>query len=176
MSINTIILPKTTKFIHEGYVTCKSPKYVKNMVYKIAKFFRREFQYDFTQFHLDEKAMDYKAYLFTDYKAYHSISGETGIEVIGACCFRYGKRYADVSERWFLQWIWLHPYFRNTGRLKEIWSKFINDFGNNFLPEPPLSHAMQGFLSKYGTDEQRYCLECPKTATAPKAATSRARQ
>ncbi len=46
-----------------------------------------------------------------------------------------------------MQWIWFHPYFRRQGLLTEAWPKFKEEFGN-FCCEPPLSDAMETFLSK----------------------------
>jgi hypothetical protein len=58
---------------------------------------------------------------------------------MGACCFR-------VREAgWALQWIWLHPYFRDHGYLTAAWDAFRALFGGLYV-EPPLSSAMAGFL------------------------------
>ena len=50
----TIILPRTGRYIPDDYVNINSPKYLKEIVYKLARYFRREFEYDFTQFDPNE--------------------------------------------------------------------------------------------------------------------------
>src|SRR5947199_9905574 len=77
-----------------------------------------------------------------------------GYQMFGAACFRHGKRMGRQSVGWFLQWIWLHPYFRHHHYMSSAWPRFIERFGRDFIPEFPYSSAMKSFLRKYATPEQ----------------------
>lgn len=113
----------------------------KNQVLHFARYFRREFKYDFVQFGgPSENENDFEAWLFfEDRSSYEEIP-------IGACCFRH-RKYTD-HHHWGLQWIWLHPYFRSQGILKNNFPFFVDRYGS-FVPEPPLSKSMEAFASKY---------------------------
>ncbi|GET40077.1 hypothetical protein [Microseira wollei] len=123
-------------------VTIKSPKSYRKAVYRIAQFFRREFDYDFAQYGYEgeENDPDCVAFLWI-----HPEAGARGKEFqvpcIGACCFRLRQ------SGYALQWIWIHPYFRRQGLLSEAWTKFRDRFGE-FDVDRPLSDAMKAFLNK----------------------------
>jgi hypothetical protein len=78
---------------------------------------------------------------------------KTTYHVHNACCFRM-RRYTSGRSAYALQWIWFHPFLRRKGLLKEAWPAMVGDYGD-FIPEPPLSHAMARFLVKHGTDRQK---------------------
>jgi hypothetical protein len=65
--------------------------------------------------------------------------------VIGACYFAWGG-WSDEPPVRLLQWVWLHPYFRRRGLLRDAWPGFRAEFGD-FQCEPPLSDAMRAFLA-----------------------------
>ena len=120
-----------------------SNRYQRKAVYKFAKYFQKEFQYDFVQYGYQGEEDDSTAiaYLWvTDSDLY------LGVIVYGACCFRW-REWNNHHPSWALQWIWLHPFRRNQGELSRVWSYFKEKFGN-FHVEPPLSKAMQNFLAK----------------------------
>src|SRR5262249_17652815 len=48
--------------------------------------------------------------------------------VIGACCFKWGG-WSDEPPVRCLDWIWLHPYFRRRGLLRDAWPAFRAEFG-----------------------------------------------
>lgn len=115
-----------------------SPMKDKKCVYKLACYFRREFNYDNVQF--SEKDDDnYEAYLFQNHRSED--------EVYGGCCFR-NRNYKDAGKMWALQWIWFHPYFRDNGNLKKHWPFFKERYGN-FNVEGPLSKTMYEFCKRY---------------------------
>lgn len=123
-------------------IKCGHPSLVRNAVYKLATYFRREFSYDFVQYSTGNDEDDDKchAYIWTiyDYK---------GEIVIGSCCFRY-RKYKDYQSGWALQWIWFHPFERNKGLLSQRWDYFEKEYGFDFYVEPPISPAMKGFLKE----------------------------
>ena len=119
-------------------VNWKSPKPRRLAVYRMAQFFRREFHYDFVQYGYEGNESDdphHAAYLWIPP---HCIA-DWSAHCIGACCFR--KR--EDGCMW-LQWIWIHPFFRRRGLLSAAWPKFKAAHGD-FGLETPLSDAMQAF-------------------------------
>jgi RimJ/RimL family protein N-acetyltransferase len=122
----------------------------KTQVLTFARYFKREFDYDFVQFNETEKGSNFEAWLFFGYHAYVMEREKP----IGACCFRK-RQYGDgLKERWALQWIWIHPYFRGKGILKEHFPFFRERYGE-FHPEPPLSRMMISFIEKHYPDAKR---------------------
>jgi hypothetical protein len=130
-------------------VTNKSPISHRKAVLEIARYFKRELCYDFVQYDINEDD-DCEAFLFLGYPY-----SET-CPTMGACCFRQRKIKDGELDGifWTLDWIWLHPYVRGNGILKEHWNKF-NELYPGFLPMPPFSNAMKHFLLKY-LDKENY--------------------
>lgn len=122
-------------------VTARSPLKHRQAVESVAKFFRREFHYDFVQYRAVDEEPNCTAYLWRA----RGWLGESNT-VVGGCCFRWVK-WRDAPDGWSLSWIWLHPYERRRGRLTEAWPYFRAKFGD-FHIERPVSSAMQGFLKK----------------------------
>jgi len=120
-------------------------------VYKFAKYFKEELNYDRVPFSPSCMLQDeYKALLFTE-RAYDLFKKDPmPYRLYGVCLFTKIK-FTD-AEYWVLEWIWLHPFFRNRGNLKKNWKKLEEDFGN-FLIREPISNDMDNFLkntnSKY---------------------------
>lgn len=124
-----------------------SPRLLRREVERFACYFRREFHYDFVQF---------EASWAGPYTAYIIPSNGGGFWWAGACCFQ--KRifpHMSGMELDSLQWIWLHPYFRNRKILRGIWSELRAAHGDFFL-EHPLSPAMKAFFLKYAQDSAWY--------------------
>jgi len=147
-----ISLPAVTPEIYDNYVTYGSPKKIREAVRKIAVYFRREGGYDFTQYDVEDKTK-HETYVFHR-PTVSRRSCQWGSEIFGAVCFRWRDDWEDVSSRWCLQWVWLHPYFRHKGYLQEVWPQFLERYGRDFFPETPYSGAMIGFLRKNITKEQ----------------------
>jgi hypothetical protein len=110
----------------------ESPPSLPKAVEKLAIYCRYELHIDFPQYtaRTDVTHPDVSAWLWTDYDW-------EGVFAVGGCSFR----------RDILEWVWIHPYYRGRGLLKKAWPVFIDLYGN-FAIEPPLSHAMQGFVKK----------------------------
>lgn len=138
-------------------VTIRSPLSHRRAVWRLARYFRREFRFDFEQYGYEgrDDDFDHRAYLWLADRYSHA-------SVIGACCFRWRDEYKDLSPRWGLQWIWFHPYERRKGHLTEAWPYFRARFGD-FCPEPPLSAAMRSFLFKMEDARLVPGLKAPRT-------------
>jgi hypothetical protein len=123
-----------------------SPMLLKKEVERFAYYFKRELHYDFPQFEAADNG-EYTAYLFAnEANRYPRVWA-------GACCFRT-RAYTDVglnSPIQALQWMWIHPYCRARGILKECWPTLRKNHGD-FFQELPISPAMLGFLLKHNRD------------------------
>jgi hypothetical protein len=113
---------------------------------QIARYFRKEFGYDFTQFCevpcRNETLENTVGYIFPS----DQISRFGDPLAAGGCCFRL-RTDIVAKDYWALQWVWLHPYERNRGLLTKVWPEFVRVFGD-FHVEHPLSPAMRAFLEK----------------------------
>src|SRR6266481_7355689 len=101
-------IPKQYDGIQLLKVNRESEIRIRKEVERFAYYFKREFNYDFPQYSVNDKTY-YTAYLFTN--------GENQYPHvwIGACCFR-SRNYADLGLQCeALQWVWIHPYFRTKG-------------------------------------------------------------
>jgi hypothetical protein len=114
-----------------------SPQWKHDLVYELARRFRREFRYDFVQWSRKDRDADAVAYLFAD----DTDTFGSGAPV-GACAFR---RRGGV---WTLDWIWVIPAVRRKGILQRRWPSFRERFGE-FALEYPLSDAMKRFATKH---------------------------
>jgi hypothetical protein len=126
-----------------------SPLWMHGEVYERAAAFRREFGYDVIQWPGDSSARapsEWRGHLF---------AGPAG-EIAGACAFMHTKSRKPKGE-WSLQWIWIAPTFRRSGLLEARWADFLQRYGD-FDLEKPLSAAMEAFLWKHGSEEQRSSL------------------
>ncbi len=66
------------------------------------------------------------------------------LRIFGACCFSKLKFTKD-NDCWALEWIWLHPFFRNRGNLKNYWTYLEEEF-SDFVVKKPISNDMKAFL------------------------------
>lgn len=110
----------------------------------MARYFRNEFRYDWLQYcayeHdaqctgvlICEREMD----LVKDDEHYQN-------RVVGAAGFQ--ERGVGAYT---LDWIWLHPFARNRGKLKRLWPKLKDKFGS-FGVTKPLSAHMASFIDKH---------------------------
>ncbi len=135
-------------------VTCRSPRLHKKAVEKIAYFFKRERECDFPQYSAQDclsKALYYQEEVETDatlraflwYDSTPQYNDATGWPVTGACCFRF--RTTLEKSMWVFDWVWVHPYKRRKGYLRNAWPLFKKMFGD-FGYTPPPSAAMISFL------------------------------
>ena len=124
-------------------VTTRSPLSLRRAVYQIAKYFRREFRFDFLQYDYTDEEASARAYLF---EAVGNLEAWPRSVMVGACCFRW-REWSNVPHGWALQWVWLHPYARGRGILAGHWPYFRQRFGD-FHVEGPLSPAMAAFLAR----------------------------
>lgn len=125
-----------------------SPMQLRKEVEKFATYFRDEFRYDFMQYDSEEEK-PYTAYLFA------SELNRWPRAWVGAACFK-PTNFKDVAiPPQGLNWIWIHPFWRNRGILREWWPTFRESHGDYWV-EPPVSPAMKQFLLKHNKDSVFY--------------------
>jgi hypothetical protein len=162
MSLTTMNLSKAIYIDQDLRLTWvdvwSSPK-LKKFVYKIAVYFRREFNYDFVQYSEDEEDLTHRAFLFLS-RAGDKYYDKDIYRILGGGCFRQ-RKYQDFPESYAFQWIWIHPYMRRKGMLTKAFDEFINQF-EQFRVESPYSVEIKSFLVKGGStwiikDENNSC-------------------
>lgn len=126
------------------------------VTYKLAKYFKEEFNYDTVPF--NENGMlnkPFKALLFTEQALdrVKNSSMPTPYRIYGACLFSELK-IADETH-WKLEWIWFHPFFRHRGKLSKHWNELEERFGNFFIGKP-ISNDMEQFLKKINSQHICY--------------------
>ncbi|MGO8899854.1 MAG: hypothetical protein ACLQU5_16110 [Isosphaeraceae bacterium] len=122
----------------------------------LAYYFRREFRYDFPQYHHLERTPKKDRVLLLSHKyTVHKAA-------LGAICFRW-RDYENVPAGLALAWAWFHPYLRRQGVLTAYWPVFREVYGSFYI-EPPISSAMGAFLTRMGECPrcgiQRVCKQC----------------
>jgi hypothetical protein len=129
---------------------------MRRAVETLARYFQREFCYDFIQYGATERSDPRdRVFLWTqDSYTYHA--------AIGAICFRW-REYRDTPPGLAVAWVWIHPYLRRRGILAGHWGFFRDTYGDFYI-ERPLSPAMQAFLTSRGE-----CLRCGRTCHCPPA-------
>ena len=130
----------------------QSEKELFEEVYKLAKYFKDELNYDSVPFcPYGDLREDYKALLFTEQAPDKYIKEPMPYRIYGACLFTL-RKFTQDDDYWELKWIWFHPFFRNRGNLKAKWNYLEEKFGK-FLIGTPISNDMKMFLknidSKY---------------------------
>jgi hypothetical protein len=71
-------------------VTPRSPQKIRRAIEQIARYFRREFDFDFCQYGAEEisEPQEHRAYFWLNYSRSDYTSSRKVIPLIGACCFR----------------------------------------------------------------------------------------
>ncbi|MFL6353351.1 MAG: hypothetical protein ACJ74Z_16085 [Bryobacteraceae bacterium] len=121
-------------------VTRSSPAALKNALEQYARYFRREFRYDFVPYTKHEHVHEnLSAYLLPQRdKRFWA----------GGCSFW------KEEGVWTLTWMWMHPFDRHQGILKAAWPYFEREHGP-FRIDSPVSIPMQYFLLRQGVAESR---------------------
>jgi hypothetical protein len=115
---------------------------------QIARYFQREFGYDFLQYEAGEEEELMRGFLWCQGEYDYGYGSRRGELVLGGAVFRW-REWSDAEASWALAWVWLHPYARNNGLLSRAWPYFQQRFGQ-FIIEPPWSPAMHAFLNHKG--------------------------
>lgn len=128
----------------------RSPMQLRKQVERFAWYFKREGHFDFLQYEAADGREDIK----TESTAYLFRIPENRFPLvwIGAASFRT-REFKDVGRTRVLQWIWLHPYWRNHGMLTKLWPTLRAEQGD-FFTKPPLSPAMEAFLRKHNQESK----------------------
>jgi len=129
-----------------GVVSSSSVRSLRKGATELARYFRREFHYDFVLFSEAAHGSHDKdrAFLYSHEPYLRSLRGFRVVPLIGCVSFRWRE---NDPPGYALQWVWLHPYYRGHGLLSRSWEYFKVRFGE-FTVEEPLSSAMKHFLSK----------------------------
>lgn len=116
-------------------------------VYKLAKYFKEELNYDSVPFcKLGMLSETYDVSLFTEQALDKYIKEPIPYRIYGACLFTK-MNFTKGGDYWVLEWIWIHPFFRNRGNLKKNWNILEEQF-EKFLIRKPISPDMSNFLKK----------------------------
>jgi len=144
----TIYLPSVidldqSKAIGNCFIANKNqPVSIHKAIEKLSYYFKNEFNFDYVQYTAfgDMNNAKSQAYIWID-------DDWDDTFAVGACCFRF---LGDVGQcnKWSLEWIWFHPYYRNKGLLAGAWKSFEKKYGKDFHIQPPLSKGMERFLEK----------------------------
>jgi hypothetical protein len=102
----------------------------------MARYFRREFGYDFLNYLATERKPNCEAWLWV-----------TEGHATGHAVFWKLPSKGRPPE-WELGSAWQHPYFRNHGRLTAIWPHWQQSYGP-FWVSHPWSHTMQAFMARH---------------------------
>jgi hypothetical protein len=126
-------------------ITAPSPLSLRNRVETLARYFRREFGYDFVNYLADERDPDCEAWLWTT-------RAEGRIYATGHAVF-WKIAFADrPAPEWEMGSVWQHPYFRGHGRFSAIWSHWAQSYGAFWISHP-WSPAMQAFMTGHASHE-----------------------
>jgi hypothetical protein len=111
---------------------------VRRAVETLARYFRREFSYDFIQYCAtdEKKGSKDRALLWVEHKL-----------AIGAACLRWRKR-KDGTPCYALAWVRFHPFERRRGHLSSAWPLIRKHFSPLAI-EPPFSPSMKAFLERH---------------------------
>lgn len=137
---NVVKTPKLSKKfdIQKKYIKVirNSDRELKEHLYTIAKYFAQEFDFG-PAYNYEYQTNDQNiGYLFIDTEI-----------VFGACGF--SKLPISSENIWCLEWVWLHPCFRNKGHFSYYWKIFIQEYLQLAI-KAPISCEMQKFLKKQG--------------------------
>ena len=120
-------------------VTVRSSHRYQEAVYQCARYFRREFDYDWVQYEIKD-CEDPTCVAFMWFPWDVSPSDDFWLPVVGACCFRRRE------NGWALQWVWMHPFFRRQGLLRQAWAGFRAEFGDFEIETPSSNHLIRDHL------------------------------
>lgn len=146
-----LLQPRSTKLMRDRLaqgraaaerVDVRAPMWLHREVYERAMRFKRDFGYDYPQWHEatrhEEIDPKWLGFVFVD---------DAGA-IDGACSF------ARESHGWTLCWVWIRPARRRHGLLAARWPGFLAEFGD-FWIEHPLSAPMTDFVARHASAGQR---------------------
>lgn len=141
---------ETTRQVFLVPVTVASAADQRKAVWQCARWFAWESDFDSVMYGYEGREDDdrARAYLWIQRlwdKPERSV-------VLGACCFRW-REYRDAPPAYALQWVWLHPFCRRQGYLRDAW-QFFRDACGDFTVETPVSPAMKEFLERVSPETQ----------------------
>lgn len=81
--------------------------------------------------------------------------------ISASACGFLPESSGPYEGEWALHWIWFAPKHRRKGLLHAQWADSLQRYGS-FHIERPVSEAMQSFVHKHGTEEQKAWLSPQK--------------
>lgn len=149
----SIILPVSELYdSSSGILTVEkeSEEDFRRQLERFARYFKKEFKYDFIQYEANEHLYEdhkYSGFLFSE-MARDKLEEDMPVvfRLFGGGCFRW-RDFKDHDSSWVLDWVWLHPFFRHRGHFSQHWEHMKQYYGE-FLIEPPLSADMEKFLAR----------------------------
>jgi hypothetical protein len=126
------------------FIEHTADKKLKDLLAGIASNFKKEMRFDHLQYDDSmHRTADIIGVLFL-HRAMDLVEHDDHFpcRVVG------GGVFVDRSGRFELDWVWLHPFFRNRNRLRNNWKLFQKRFGH-FSVAPPLSAHMSLFIKKH---------------------------
>jgi hypothetical protein len=122
----------------DEWITEHSPVWQRRAVVQIRRYLAKECEYGMN-FDVSDSSWDgLQFYPFFD--DYHDDATSTLRQhIIG------GAGFLPEDDGYNLEFCWVHPFWRNQGRLRRAWTLFEERFGV-FSVEPPISNAMEGAL------------------------------
>ena len=115
-----------------------------------ARYFKREFGYDSVQYsEYDIENSECRSYLFSD---------NGGLFYGGA---NFWQGYTKSGPIWRLQWIWMHPSYRNRKNLKKHWELMTDDLAPLWI-DPPVSGSMAFFVLRHPKNIHKDCINALK--------------
>ena len=121
----------------DDWIDINSPRWQRRPIVQIRRYQSLECNDGFSWDMSDDGWKRAQIFTFTDFGHYR---GDLAHYLIGAAGF--------ATYDWGIQldFCWLHPFYRNNGRLKSAWPSFKERFGE-FKVSKPQSPAMAGFLA-----------------------------
>lgn len=130
--------------IRDSRVLPASTRFLREIVDRIGRQFRREGRYDLAPFNVEDQGHHGVILLSSCFEATFPIAA-------GAAGFSL------TAGSWQLDWIWLHPYERGTDHLGRAWDELETMFGQ-FKIDGPYSTAMKAVIRRRGISKDRLTL------------------
>ncbi|EGR2232159.1 hypothetical protein DZF79_28590 [Vibrio parahaemolyticus] len=143
--VKKIIEPQNAElgFSFDRWVTVDSPTWQRLPIVQLRRYLGIECDYGMNFNSFDECWKDLEVLTLTD-SFYDEDVGSFRNRVFGAVCMRRDNGQV------FLEWAWVHPFWRNKGVLAGAWGEIIERFEEGFFVRTPVSATMSGFLRKVG--------------------------
>ena len=135
-------VPLTDIAIAAWHVPSDGNRALREPVEQLASNFRREMNLDFVPYCSEETSSTDSAFLF-------GYTPDINVHLAIGAVFFCWKEWPTDPACYSLEWVWIHPFFRNRGLLEQLWPHLEKRFAP-FHISGPRSTAMKGFLKRVG--------------------------